>query len=125
MPGFKDFMKKFGKIAIMEAPLIVSAMGLPPEVGQAIGIGVAAAQQMQGATNEQKAQQAATIAKQVLGATNAVLTNNGHPPLVDETVSDDALNHAIKITYDITKMKNDALTTTNVAGQPTGGGNVK
>lgn len=104
----KGFFKKFGQIALMEAPFALQAAGLPVELGSAIAIGVSAAKGMVGADTQGKAAESAILAKEILAATNQVLVARGHAPLVDEAVSDDALAHAIKITYDITKMKDAA-----------------
>ena len=106
--GFGDFFKKFAAIAAQIAPLMLQAAGLPPALGSAIVNGITAAQAMPGATNEAKAAQAATIAQASISATNAVLVQQGHAPFVDETVSADALNQAIKLTYDVTKMVHTA-----------------
>lgn len=101
----KSFFKKFGQIALMEAPFVLQAVGLPVELSSMVTIGVTAAKGMTSADNQVKAQEAAIVAKEVLAATNAVLVSRGHAPLVDEAVSDDALAHVLKMTYDISKMK--------------------
>ncbi len=106
--GVKSFFKKFGQIALMEAPMILAAAGLPAALAPAIAIGIQAGKNMKGASNTQKAEEARKIAQQVITSTNAVLVQNGHPPLVDETVSDSALDSAIKLTYDVAKMKDAA-----------------
>lgn len=103
--GVKSFFKKFGQIALMEAPFALQAAGLPVELGSIITIGVTAAKGMSSPDNQVKAQEAAVLAKEILAATNTVLVARGHAPLVDEAISDDALAHALKVTYDIAKMK--------------------
>ncbi len=106
--GFGSFFKKFADIAATIAPIALTAAGLPPALGTAIVSGITAAQGIAGASNETKAAKAAEVAQASLQATNAVLVAQGHQPLVDEAVSADALNQAIKLTYDMTKMVHQA-----------------
>lgn len=106
--SFGSIMAKFATILSSVAPMALAAAGLPPALGTAIVTGITAAQGMVGASNDQKAVQAATIAQASIAATNAILVSNGHPVLIDPTASTDALNTAIKMTYDIGQMLHTA-----------------
>lgn len=114
-----SFFKKFAEISARVAPLVLIALGLPPVVASAITQGITVAQTIAGATNTEKAAKAATIAQASIEAMNAIAMQHGGGPLVDETVSADALAQAVKMTYDITKMVHTANGDPMPAAAPT------
>lgn len=107
--SWKDVFKKIGQIALAEAPMALQIAGLPASLAPAIVGGVLAAQAAKGKSNSEKAQIAGEIAKTVIEQTNKVLIAKGHPALFDEMYTDDAINNAVKLTYDLTKAKVQVL----------------
>lgn len=102
--SFGSVMKKFGELALKAAPLAAEALGLPPQFAPAIASGVQIAQGMVSASNDEKAARAAMEAQLAIQQVNAIRAQHGLPPIIDETVSTDALAQAVKMTYDLTKL---------------------
>lgn len=108
MVNFGKFFKKFAAVAVQVAPIALMSIGQPPELATAIVTGITTAATMVGATNTEKAAKAAQIAQASIKAMNAIAVQHGGAPLVDETITDDVLANAIKLTYDMTKMAHTA-----------------
>ncbi len=101
---------RFADIAKQLAPTICALAGVPM-LGQAIGIGIGEAQQIAGATNEQKKAHVMNLAAASLAGTNAVLAAQGKPALPTDDILA-AASGAIDTTVQIVKVAHDAHPTT-------------
>ena len=92
---------RFADIAKQLAPVVCALAGVPM-LGQAIGVGIGEAQQIAGATNEQKKAHVMALTDAAVASANAILVQHGHPAL-DQNVIMDAASKAIDTTVDVVK----------------------